>query len=55
MPNGQISWGANPKIRFIPKQFSQPLKINLVSIATIKGDTSDDLETFGKLGEIVFK
>ena len=55
MPYGQISCEANPKIQFIPKQFFQPLKIILVSKATIKGDTSDDLETFGKLGEIVFK
>ena len=50
MPYGQISCEANPKIQFIPKQFSQPLKIILVSIAS-----SDDLGTFGKLGQIVFK
>ena len=44
----QISCGADPKqIQFIPKK-SRPLKIILVSIATINGDTSDDLGTFGK-------
>ena len=43
------------KIQFITKQFSQSLKIIFGSIATIKGNTNDDLGTFGKLGEIVFK
>ena len=43
------------KIQFIPKQFFQPLRIILVSKAIIKGDTSDDLGTFGKLGEILFQ